>query len=118
MSTLMERYETTEQKLEDKCSVTEAVKLDSRQLAPEPKMCNFEHKLNQNLAPLETRVNILEQKLSTTFTAIAKPSHDNGLSHEDLIKFVVQDKLNMKTEEKDFASRQKCNISSGPRRAI
>ena len=53
-------------------------------------MCDFEHKLNQ-LAPLETRVNILEQKLSTTSTANAEPSHDNGLSDEDLIKFVVQD---------------------------
>ena len=70
-------------------------------------MCDFEHKLNQ-LAALVTRVNILEQNLSTTFTAIVKPIHDNGLSEEDLIKFVVQDELNMnmKTEEKDFASRQ------------
>jgi len=35
-------------------------------------MCDFERKLNQ-LAPLETRVNILEQKLSTTSTANAEP---------------------------------------------
>ena len=80
-------------------------------------MCDFEHKLNQ-LAALVTRVNILEQNLSRTFTAIVNPIHDNGLSEEDLMKFVVQDELNMKTEEKDFASRQKCNISSGPRREI
>ena len=62
--------EMTEQKLEDKCGVTEAVKLDSRYLSLEPKMCDFKHKLNQ-FAALETRVNILEQKLSTTFTDIA-----------------------------------------------
>jgi len=69
-------------------------------------MCDFEHKLNQ-LAALETRVNILEQKLSTTFIAIAKPSHDNGLSDEDLIKFVVQYKLNNEDRREGFCEQAK-----------
>ena len=63
--------------------------------------------MNQ-LPALETRVNILEQKISTTSTANAELNHDNGLSDEELIKFVVQDELNKKTEEaKDVASRHK-----------
>jgi len=33
ISSLMERYETTEQKLEDKCSVTGTAKFDTRLLA-------------------------------------------------------------------------------------
>jgi len=52
-----------------------------------------EHKLS-HIATLETRVNILEQKILTTSVDTAKPSHDHGLSDEDLIKFVVQEELN------------------------
>ena len=100
---LMERYETIEQKLEDKCSVTDVVKLDSRLTALEPKVYEAEHKLS-HIATLETRVNILEQKISTTSVDTAEPSHDHGLSDEDL----VQEELNKKTEEgKDLMSRQK-----------
>jgi len=44
----------------------------------------------------------------TTSIDTAEPSHDNGLSDEDLIKFVVQEELNKKTEEgRDLMSRQK-----------
>jgi len=91
ISSLMERYEMIEQKLEDKCSVTNVVKLDSRLTALEPKVHEAEHKLS-HIATLETRVNILEhlpQKILTTSVDTAEPSHDNGLSDEDLIKFVV-----------------------------
>ena len=76
-------------------------------------MCDFEHKLNQ-FAALKTRVNILEQKLSTTFTAIAKPSHDNGLSDEDLIKFVVQDELNKKTKRRILRAGKNVIFHGGP----
>jgi len=65
ISSLMDRYETIEQKLEDKCSVTDVVKLDSRLTALEPKVHEAEHKLSHT-ATLETRVNILEQKILTT----------------------------------------------------
>lgn len=107
ISSLMERYETIEQKLEDKCSVTDVVKLGSRLTALEPKVYEAEHKLS-HIATLETRVNILEQKILTTSVDTAKPSHDHGLSDEDLIKFVVQEELNKKTEDgKDLMSRQK-----------
>lgn len=98
ISSLMERYETMEQKLEDKCSVTDVVKLDSRLTALEPKVYEAEHKLS-HIATLETRVNILEQKILTTSVDTAEPSHYNGLSDEDLIKFVVQEESNHSLKE-------------------
>ena len=107
ISLLAERYETNEHKLEDKCSVTEVVKLDSRLTAVELKVHEAEHKLS-HIATFENRVNILEQNILTTSIDTAEPSHDNALSDEDLIKFVVQEELNKKTEEgKYLMSRQK-----------
>ena len=39
LSTLMERYELMERMLDEKCSVAEAVKLESRLITLESKMC-------------------------------------------------------------------------------
>jgi len=46
LSSLMECYELTEKRLEEKCSVAEAVKLESRIAALEPKVSAVEHKLD------------------------------------------------------------------------
>ena len=109
LPTLMERYELMDRMLDEKCSVAEAVKLESRLITLESKMCEAEQKHNNHVVELEARISYMEMKI-TTNTAAANDNldHDNGPSDEELIKVVVQEELNRKTaEEKDIENRKK-----------
>ena len=104
---LVEKYDSIEQRLADKCDVGEVVKLESNMRDLEKKVVNGSQDIN-------LRVQALELKVQTAETAgpeggnTAEACHDNGVSDEELIKFVVQKELQKKiVVEKDLESRKK-----------
>ena len=106
LSSLMERYELTEKMLEEKCSVAEVVKLESRISPIEAKVFETENKLD-HLVELEARISQVEMRL-TSNAAANDMEQDGGPPDEELIKVVVQEELNRKTaEEKDIENRKR-----------
>jgi len=108
LSSLMERYEAMEQRLDEKCNVTEVTKLESRLTALESKIFEAEHALAR-VSTVGDRVNKLEQNISSKTTGNDEFCH-GILSDEDLIKQVVQVELSKKSTEDQDVEVRKRNI--------
>lgn len=94
------RYENIEQKLSEKCDVGEMTKLESRIKQLEDKLSYLEPEVDQ-------RFHSIEHRLPTTTTT--GPS-GNYVEDEEMIKLVVQEELNKKTESDKDSEARKHNI--------
>ena len=101
---LMIRYETIEKKIEDKCDVSTATQLDMRISTLEEKMRKYDSELESRLVSIEDQL-----KMKSDGPATEKMG-ENAISDEEMIKFVVQEELNRKTEEERDIESRKRNI--------
>ena len=96
---LVDRYENIEKSLETKCDRSEVTQLDMRVKHLEDKLSMFDNQF-------ETRLSLIEQQ--RTPMPMSAMDKDNIVSDEDMIKFVVQEEINKKTEEeRDLENRRK-----------
>ena len=103
---LMSRYDSLEQKLQSKCDASVTVQLDKRITWLEEKIQKYETDLEARLVPMEEYIRFNAATLSVD----KEKEKENVIPDEDLIKFVVQEELNRKTEEDRDAENRKKNI--------
>ena len=97
---LMRRYESFENKLTDKCDKDDALKLENRIGKLEEKFAKWED-------ATETRFESLENRVPAA-TADRATEQTQGPTDEELIKLMVQEEMNRKTEsERDTEIRKK-----------
>jgi len=95
------RYEDIERKLNNKCSIDELSKLETR-------IVQLEEKMQKQNMDIGYKLNSFEDQLKTN-TEATNAERDQGISDEEMIKFVVQEELRKSAEEHDIEKR-KCNI--------
>lgn len=97
---LVEKYESIESKLEEKCSVDDAKQLDLRIRQIEDRVSKLDNECQTKMQSLECQVQ--------SAAATSVPWKDNGPTDEELIKHAVKEEITRKTvEEKDLESRKR-----------
>ena len=87
---LMNRYEDVEKQLANKCSISDASKLEERINQLEQRLASHENEVAPKLTELQ-------DKMMTTALPHSVEK-ENGISDKDLIKFVVQEEINKKNQ--------------------
>ena len=109
---IMEKYENIDRKLDEKCDINEAAKLEMRIKSLEDRVSKIDQdstRLTRSDEERESRIASLETEIKAKASA-RLVDKDGGISDEVLIKHVVQEEISRKSvEEKDIESR-KCNI--------
>lgn len=109
---IMEKYENIDRKLDEKCDINEAAKLEMRIKSLEDRVSKIDQdstRLTRSDEERESRISSLETEIKAKASA-RLVDKDGGISDEVLIKHAVQEEINRKSvEEKDIESR-KCNI--------
>lgn len=99
---LVTRYEDIEKRLDSKCSVHDASKLDAR-------IQHLEEQLSKRDSDMQSKLSSLQDQLMMTSEG-SNLEKEQVVSDAEMIKCVVQDELNRKTEEEQDAERRKRNI--------
>jgi len=99
---LMDRYACIEKSLESKCDLSEISQLEMRIKQLEDRLGAFGNELDSRLSSVEDHI-----KLKVTTAAAEK---ENVIPDEELIKCVIQDEINRKTEEERDLEKRKNNI--------
>ena len=99
---LMDRYTSIEKSLESKCEVNEIMQLDTR-------IKQLEEKLGSFGTEMENRLSLVEGHMTTNSTTVGT-ERENAIPDEELIKCVIQDEINRKSDEERDMERRKKNI--------
>jgi len=99
---MMDRYEAIERKLESKYDASEAKQLNMR-------IQHLEEKLKRHDDELECRLSGLEGQLKSSVTPV-DVGKDNVITDEEMLKVVIQEELNKKSEEEREVESRKRNI--------
>ena len=99
---LMARYESVEKKLESKSDADQVERLEQKLKELEEKIAKFD-------SDTEPRLSTIEQQLQSNTTACSTMK-DNGITDEEMIKFVIQEEMKKNTTEDEDLENRKRNI--------
>lgn len=99
---LMNRYEDVEKKLASKCNYDELSKLEQRIEHIEQRIAKYDSEMVPKILELDDQIRTTAQPQMAV--------KDNGISDEDLIKIVVKEEINKKTDEERDLERRKRNV--------
>lgn len=97
---LMERYEKLDKQLENKCETEDVLKLETRISQLEARIQKYED-MDRRLESVEEQLKLKE---------MAGSNDENAVSDEELIKVMVQEEVNRKSEEERDIESRKRNI--------
>ena len=90
--------------IDDKCDASTAMQLDMR-------ICTLEGKMRKYDSELENRIVSIEDQMKMKLEGpTTEKMGENVISDEEMIKFVVQEELNRKTEDERDIENRKRNI--------